>query len=344
MIKASIIGATGYAGAELIRLILAHPLCELVALGSKSYAGQPISEIFPSYRELCDLVCLSNDEVIDKSDVVFAALPHGLSEDIAAACDEKSKVFIDIGADFRLEDEADYKEWYGLDFKQKDLHKKAVYALPEIFRDNIKAKKLIANPGCYPTSVALGLHPALKAELISTKGIIVDSKSGTTGAGRALSQTTHFSDCNEGFAPYKVASHRHTPEIEQTLSHIGGSDIKITFVPHLLPINRGIVSTIYADILPNANFEEIRSAYENAYENEPFVRLLSQGETANLKHVKYTNLCDISLHFDARTNKIIIVSAIDNMMKGAAGQAIQNMNIAFGLDETTGLILVPPAF
>ncbi|MGI6269940.1 MAG: N-acetyl-gamma-glutamyl-phosphate reductase [Candidatus Howiella sp.] len=343
-IRVGIIGATGYAGAELVRLLLSHPEAELTALGSKSFAGQKLSEVYPAYRGLCDLICEENDAVIDKSDVVFAALPHGLSQEIAKHCADTDKAFIDIGADFRLEKEAEYKQWYGLDYRYPELHASAVYGLPELFREEIRTARIIANPGCYPTSVGLGLFPALKAGLVSPDGIIIDSKSGTTGAGRGLAQNTHFPDCNEGFAPYKVAAHRHTPEIEQTLSRAAGRPVLVTFVPHLLPINRGIVSTIYAHLSDGVNEEAVRRLYTDFYKNEPFVRLLPAGETASLKYVKESNFCDISLHFDGRTGTLIVVSAIDNMVKGAAGQAIQNMNLLFGLAEDTGLRLTPPAF
>lgn len=343
-IKVGIIGATGYAGVELIRILLNHPKAQLAALGSVSFEGQSISNVYPAFRDLCDLECVDNDKVIESSDVIFAAVPHGLSQELAKQCSDKGKAFIDIGADFRLEKEEDYKQWYGLDYIHFDLHKASVYGLPELFRKDIVGKKIIANPGCYPTSIGLGIFPAVKLGLVSADGIIIDSKSGTTGAGRGLSQTTHFADCNEGFAPYKVACHRHTPEIEQTVSKAAGRDVRVTFVPHLLPINRGIVSTIYATLSDGVTAEQVREAYEEFYKNEKFVRLLPDAATANLKYVKHTNYCDISLHFDKRTNRLIVVSAIDNMVKGAAGQAIQNMNIIFSLDEDTGLNMVPPSF
>lgn len=343
-IKVGIIGATGYAGVELIRILLNHPRAELAALGSVSFEGKAISDVYPAFRNLCDLPCIDNAAIIDASDVIFAAVPHGLSQELAAECNEKNKVFIDIGADFRLEKEEDYKEWYGLDYIHPELHEAAVYGLPELFREEIKGKKLIGNPGCYPTSIGLGIFPAVKAGLVSPDGIIIDSKSGTTGAGRGLSQTTHFAECNESFAPYKVASHRHTPEIEQTIARAAGRDVKITFVPHLLPINRGIISTIYANLSDGVTPEQVRETYENFYKDEKFVRLLPDGAVANLKYVKHTNYCDISLHTDARTGRLIVVSCIDNMVKGAAGQAIQNMNILFDLDEDMGLNLIPPSF
>lgn len=344
MIKAGIIGATGYAGAELVRLLMQHPQAEIAAISSVSFEGKPISSVYPAYRRLNDMVCETAQDVIDKSDVVFAALPHGLSQDIAKECCEREKFFIDLGADFRLENEDDYKQWYGGEYKDKELHKNSVYALPELFRDQIKGKKTIANPGCYTTGVPLALAPAIKAGLISNNGIVADCKSGVTGAGRGLSQNTHYPDLNEGFHPYKVASHRHTPEIEQTLSHLADEKVTITFVPHLLPINRGILSTCYAMLSDGATKEKIRAAYEEFYRDEYFIRLLPDGACADIHDIKYSNFCDISLHIDTRANRLVAVSAIDNMVKGAAGQAVQNMNIIFGLDEKTGLEIVPPAF
>lgn len=343
-IKAGIIGATGYAGAELVRILMSHPNVRIAAIGSKSFEGERLSSVYPSYYKLCDLICEDNSAVIDQCDVVFSALPHGLSEALAYECINKDKVFIDIGADFRLENEEDYKSWYGLEFAHPELHSKAVYGLPEIYREDIKGKKLIANPGCYPTSAVLGLYPALKKGLIETDSLIIDAKSGVTGAGRTLSQTTHFADCNEGFAPYKIAEHRHIPEIEQSLVKAAGKRLRITFVPHLLPVSRGIVSTMYSRLKLGVSEQKLREAYENAYYESPFIRILPSGQVANLKNVRYTNLCDISLHIDNRTGNLIVVSAIDNMVKGAAGQAIQNMNIVFSLPEETGLVMIPPAF
>ncbi len=343
-IKVGIIGATGYAGAELVRILLTHPMAEISAISSVSFEGKKLSEVYPSYKSLCDMECKTQDEAIEKCDVIFAALPHGLSQELAAQCDALGKAFIDLGADFRLESEDDYKEWYNGEFLDKELHKKAVYGLPELFRDDIKEKRVIANPGCYTTGAPLALAPAVKKGLVSTDGIIIDSKSGVTGAGRKPSQGSHYPELNEGFHAYKAGSHRHTPEIEQTLSRLSGKSVKITFVPHLLPVNRGILSTCYARINPGVTKEQIRKEYEEFYKDEFFIRLLSDGENADIHNIKYSNFCDISLHVDGRTNTLVAVSAIDNMVKGAAGQAIQNMNIIFGLDEKTGLVIVPPAF
>lgn len=343
-IKVGIIGATGYAGVELVRILLTHPSVELTALGSVSFEGEAISDVYPSLHGLCDTACVSTEQVIAKSDVVFACVAHGMSQDFAARCVANGVAFIDLGADFRLTDESDYEHWYGGEFTEKALHAKAVYALPELFRKQIKANRVIANPGCYPTGIALGLFPALKAELIEKSGIVIDAKSGVTGAGRSPSDTTHFPACNEAFSPYKIASHRHTPEIEQTLSAAAGEKITVVFVPHLLPVNRGILSTMYTKLRSGVTYKQVREDYESFYKDEKFVRLKSDGEIANLRDVKYSNYCDISLHFDERTGTLVIVSAIDNMVKGAAGQAVQNMNIIFDLPEDAGLCFIPPAF
>lgn len=343
-IKAGVVGATGYVGAELVRLLSQHPMAHIAAVSSVSFKGKPLSEVYPAYQNLCNLECGDQAEVVERSDVVFAALPHGLSQELAADCVQKDKIFIDLGADFRLENEEDYREWYGAGFLDATLHERAVYGLPELFRETIRGKKLIANPGCYTTAVPLALGPALKAGLILPQGIIADCKSGVTGAGRGLSQKTHYAELNEAFSPYKVAAHRHTPEMEQTLSKLSGQKITLTFVPHLLPVNRGILATCYARLTPGAGAEEIRRAYESFYQKEEFVRLLPEGQAADLKNVKYSNYCDISLHIDGRTGTLVAVSAIDNMVKGAAGQAIQNMNLACGFDEGAGLRSMPPAF
>lgn len=344
MIKAGVIGATGYAGAELVRLLISHPAAEIAAISSVSFEGKRISEVYPSFYGFCDHICRTADEVIEKSDIVFAALPHGMSQEFAYKCVSQGKKFIDLGADFRLDNEDEYEHWYNGKYVHPELHEEAVYGLPELLRSEIKGKRVIGNPGCYPTSAALALAPALKARAVRTDGIIIDSKSGVTGAGRGLTQTGHFPEANENFAAYKVASHRHTPEIEQTLTRAAGAKVKITFVPHLLPVNRGILSTCYAKLMPGLGEAYIRELYETVYRNEYFVRLLPAGQTACIKNVKCSNFCDISLHVDERTDTLIVIAAIDNMVKGAAGQAIQNMNILFGYPETTGLELVPPAF
>lgn len=343
MVKAGIIGATGYAGVELIRLLAGHGKAKLHKIASVSFTGKSISEIYPSYYGMVDDILCPVEEVIETCDVIFAAVPHGVSQPIAAQCAENGKAFIDIGADFRLESEEAYETWYGGTFENKELHKKAVYGLPEFNREDIRKTKIVANPGCYPTSIALGLYPALKNDLVNKQGIIIDSKSGSTGAGRGLSQGTHFVDLNEGFHPYKIGAHRHTPEIEQTLSKMAGETMHVTFVPHLLPVNRGIVSTIYCKKATSQSLADIHQLYCEFYKEETFVKVLPLGQFSDIRGVRLSNNCHISIHEDAHTGMLIVVSAIDNMVKGAAGQAIQNMNILFDFAEAQGLDTIPPA-
>jgi N-acetyl-gamma-glutamyl-phosphate reductase len=342
-IKVGIVGATGYAGAELVRLLSHHPFAEISVLSSVSFEGKKIHEIYPNLSGVCELPLESAEEVPTLCDVLFAALPHGLSEPLAEACQKKNTLLIDLGADFRLHDEAQYTEWYQKSYAYPELHKKALYCIPELHRGQMNDSiSVIANPGCYPTSISLGLAPALKNHLIETDNIIIDSKSGVTGAGRGLTQGTHFPENNEAFSAYKAGVHRHTPEIEQTLSELADTKIKVVFVPHLLPVNRGIESTIYAKM--TASFDEIKEMYRKFYQSEYFVRIQPDGCYANIKNVRMSNFCDISLHQDKHTNTLIISSVIDNMFKGAAGQAIQNMNLRMGLDEKSGIDAIPPAF
>lgn len=343
-IKAGVIGATGYAGVELVRLLIRHPNAEIAAISSVSFEGQPISGVYPSLLEICGLTCGTAGEVIAESDVVFAALPHGLSQDTAADCVKAGKKFIDLGADFRLDSAGDYTKWYGCEYKHPELHKTAVYGIPELFRKDIIGKSVVGNPGCYPTGIALGLAPALRKGIIDPQGIVIDSKSGVTGAGRKPAQGTHFPECNEAFSAYKVAAHRHTPEIEQTLTKMAGERATVTFVPHLLPVNRGILSTMYAKLKSGLTADDVRALYKEAYKDEYFVRVLPKGAAVDIRNVKCSNYCDIQLDTDGHTGLLIVTSAIDNMVKGAAGQAIQNMNLLFGLKETDGIDMIPPAF
>ena len=344
MTKVGIIGATGYVGAELLRILLNHKKVTVSAISSVSFEGQQIDSIYKNFINKTSLKCENMDYVVANSDVIFTALPHGVSEGIAAKCIESGKICIDLGADFRLSSEEDYKEWYQKEFTKPELHKISVYGLPELNKAKIKETKLIANPGCYPTSIELGLMPLLLNNLIETKNIICDSKSGATGAGRGLSLSSHFTELNENFAPYKVGAHRHTPEIEETLGTMAGENVTVTFTPHLLPINRGIISTVYCTPKENVDLEKVHTLYTEFYKDKPFVNVLPLGETACTKNVRLSNFCDISLHLNHRKDQIIVVSTIDNMIKGAAGQAIQNMNIILGFDETEGLNYISPAF
>jgi len=343
VIRAGVVGATGYAGAELTRLLLGHPNVEIAGLSSVTFAGKRMSEIYPALYGLCDMTLTGEDEVIEKSDVVFASLPHGLSEKLAEKCLAHGAALIDLGADFRLKDEETYRQWYGLSYQNPALHEKSAYCIPELHRERIRdgKVKIVANPGCYVTCATLALAPLLKAGAVRPDSIIIDAKSGVTGAGRGLTQTTHFPDCNESFAPYKVAAHRHTPEIEQNLSELAGKALRVSFTPHLLPLNRGIIATCYASL--SGETEDLCGIYQDFYRQERFVRVLPQGRTANLKYTAYSNYCDISVHPDLRSGRVIVVSALDNMGKGAAGQAVQNMNLLFGLPEESGLLSAPPA-
>ena len=341
-LKVGIIGASGYAGVELIRLLLGHPMVEIAAISSVSFEGKKISDLYPSLTDICNDTLTDEDTVISQSDVIFAALPHGLSESIGRKCFDLDKLFIDLGADFRLEDERDYEKWYGLKYEDQKLHKACIYGLPELFEVKPGLAKIVANPGCYPTCSSLGLAPSLG--IVDPKSIIIDAKSGVTGAGRGLSQNLHYAECNESFTAYKVANHRHIPEIEQTLSKLSNSEVCVTFTPHLLPVNRGILSTIYANLTEQLSLEQIHKRYVDFYMNKQFVKVLDLGKSANIKDVKLSNYCHISLHLDERTNRLIIISAIDNMVKGAAGQAIQNMNILSGWNEETGLLSAAPSF
>lgn len=338
-IKVGIVGATGYAGVELVRLLLTHPAAELTAISSVSYEGKKISEIYPNLTGICEMTLENADQMAEQCDVIFAALPHGLSEPLADVCEKNNALLIDLGADFRLSDEADYQKWYQKSYAYPELHKHSVYCIPELHREKVKDQTVIANPGCYPTSIALALAPALRGGLIETSPIFIDSKSGVTGAGRG---NYYYCETNEAFNAYKAGIHRHTPEIEETLSGLAGSEVKVTFVPHLLPLNRGIESTVYCKM--KGDFDTICEAYKAFYKDERFVRVQPKGSYSNLKNVRMSNYCDISLHCDERTGTLIISSVIDNMVKGAAGQAIQNMNLRMGLSEDTGLGMIPPAF
>jgi len=338
MIKVGIIGATGYAGSELVRLITQHPKAELVTMTSQSYAGQEYKEVYSNYSHL-DYVCEEEhiEEMAEKCDVIFLALPHGVaSKKINADILSKTKI-IDLGADFRIQDVDVYEKWYTTHYS-KDILPEAVYGLCEINRDKIKGKRIVANPGCYTSCSILSLYPLVKEGMIDLSSIIIDAKSGATGAGRGLSLGNHYCELNESV---KVASHRHTPEIEEQLSIAAGQDIVLNFTPHLIPMDRGILATCYATLNKKYTYDDIRKAYEKHYGNEHFIRLTKEGVFPETKWVKGSNFVDIGFTVDERTNRVIVIGALDNLFKGAAGQAVQNMNIIMGIEETTGIDYVP---
>ena len=350
-IKVSIIGATGYAGKELIKILSGHPEVELMFLGSSTYAGKNITEVFPEFLNSLNKKLIKPDSafISRDSDLVFTALPHTVSMDIVPELLNKKGVkVIDLSADYRLKDTMVYKEWYKKEHEgiNKKLLTQAVYGLPELYLDDIKNASLVANPGCYPTSVILGIAPLLRNHIVEPEGMIIDSKSGVSGAGRKPSLGLHFAECNESFKAYKVLKHNHIPEIEQELSTIYSGknnlekqmNIKITFTPHLLPINRGILSTCYLDLKSIKSEEEILELYQKFYNDSPFVRIFTPPNLPETRFVTDTNYCDIGFAVDKRVGKIKVISVIDNLIKGAAGQAVQNMNIMFGFSETCGLI------
>lgn len=343
MTKAAILGATGYTGTELVRLLSTHPEINLVYISSESYAGEKISEIHPQFVGQVELTLerMQLEQIPPSVDLVFCALPHGKSAGVVPALLNKQLRVIDLSADFRLKQPELYNEWYSMDHPCKELLKSAVYGLPEIYKDEISEAKLIANPGCYPTSILLALAPLLKNKLVVTNSIIIDAKSGVSGAGRAPKPPFHFPDCTENFKAYRVASHQHTPEVEQELGRLAGEDLKVTFTPHLVPMIRGILSTIYLQLDQYKSEEELYAIYKSFYSSSPFVRVLDAPLMPETRFVRGSNYCDLALKYDRRTGRVIIISAIDNLVKGASGQAVQNMNIMLGLPGETGLGQLP---
>ncbi len=341
MIKAGIAGATGYTGIELVKLISNHPELQLSTVTSNSYKGKSLTQVFPSMRGFETLICeeLNINALSKRIDVMFLALPHKISMQYVPQLLEHNIKVVDLSADFRFSDAAAYESAYQT-HTSKHLLKQSVYGLCEIYKEMVTKTNLVGNPGCYPTSILLPLIPLLKEKLISNEHIISDSKSGVSGAGRSLSLATHYCETNESFTPYKVGNHRHTPEIDEILTIESKLQTNIVFVPHLLPLSRGMLSTIYVNSINGANEDTIREIYDSYYGDKPFVRILDKGMYPAISHVKGTNCCDIGIHFDDNTGQVIIVSAIDNLIKGAAGQAIQNMNLMFGLPEQTGLDFV----
>jgi N-acetyl-gamma-glutamyl-phosphate reductase len=342
MIRVAVIGATGYAGAELVRILCDHPDVEVTMLTSRQYAGVAFDKVFPAMTGSVNLICeaLDVDKVCDSADVVFTALPHKIPMTIVPDMISRGKKVIDLSADFRFKDANIYEAHYQ-QHTAKELLDKAVYGLCEIYFEKIKNADLVGAPGCYPTSVLLPLVPVIKHNFIDTRSIVADSKSGVSGAGRSVSLTTHFCEVNESFKAYKVAEHRHNPEMEEVLSIEAGKPIKLTFVPHLVPMSRGILTTLYANPVKGITREDIEKCFNTFYSECPFIRILGDSRLPDTRNVRGTNFCEISIRLDERNGRLILISAIDNLVKGAAGQAVQNMNIMLGLEETAGLRTVP---
>ncbi len=342
MIKAAIYGASGYTGQDLIRLLSGHPALELVAATSRRYAGKAVAEVFPSLAGLTSLR-YSNatpEEIAGVCDAVFLALPHGVSMDIAPVFVKAGKKVVDLSADYRLRNLAVYEKWYAK-HTSADLFGRAVYGLPELYRANISSSSLIANPGCYPTSIILGLAPVLQNRLVDVSTIVVNSASGVSGAGRDPVVGSLFCEVDGGFKAYKVGKHRHTPEIEQELNKLAGQSFPVTFTPHLLPVKRGILSTTTATLTKDVSAADVHALYSAAYADEKFIRICPLGTYPNISSVCGSNYCDIGVEVDPRTRRVILLSAIDNLIKGAAGQALQNMNLICSLPEASGLSIAP---
>jgi len=339
MLKVGIFGATGYTGFELVKLLVRHPQAQIAWLTTESYVGQRLSDVFACPW---DFPLVSADAVaLDEVDVAFLCLPHGASIPAVKRCWDAGLRAIDLSADFRLADPAEYKRWYKAEHTAPELLKEAVYGLVELHRAEIRNARLVANPGCYPTSVNLGLYPLVKHNLLASERIIVDSKSGVSGAGRGLSLKTHFVEAHDNFSPYSIGhTHRHIGEMEQELNRFQVSSFKfqVVFSPHLLPVNQGILSTMYVTLKESRSEGDLAELYRETYAGEPFIQVLPAGQLATLRHVVYSNRCAISITRVDDTGNIIVCSAIDNLIKGASGQAVQNMNVMFKLEESAGLI------
>ena len=343
MIKVGIIGATGYAGGELVRILMGHKEAEIVWYGSKSYIDQKYADVYRNMFQIVDAKCMDDniEALADQVDVIFTATPQGF---LASVINEnilgKTKI-IDLSADFRIKDVKVYEKWYGIEHKSPQFIEEAVYGLCEVNRDKVKGARLIANPGCYTTCSILTAYPLAKEGIIDMRTFIVDAKSGTSGAGRGAKVPNLFCEVNENMKAYGVASHRHTPEIEEQLGYASGENVTISFTPHLVPMNRGILATEYATLKKDVTGEEVKAIYDKYYADEKFVRVLGEGVCPETKWVEGSNYVDIGFKLDPRTNRIVMMGAIDNLVKGAAGQAVQNMNLLFGLPESEGLELVP---
>ena len=343
MIKVGIIGATGYAGGELVRILMGHKEAEIVWYGSRSYIDQKYADVYRNMFQIVDAKCMDDniEALADQVDVIFTATPQGF---LASVINEnilgKTKI-IDLSADFRIKDVKVYEKWYGIEHKSPQFIEEAVYGLCEVNRDKVKGARLIANPGCYTTCSILTAYPLAKEGIIDMRTLIVDAKSGTSGAGRGAKVPNLFCEVNENMKAYGVASHRHTPEIEEQLGYASGENVTISFTPHLVPMNRGILATEYATLKKDVTGEEVKAIYYKYYADEKFVRVLGEGVCPETKWVEGSNYVDIGFKLDPRTNRIVMMGAIDNLVKGAAGQAVQNMNLLFGLPESEGLELVP---
>ncbi len=340
-IKVGILGASGYTGADLVRLAAEHPHMELSVLTANSHAGKRFGDVYPHLGaiNLPDLIKIEDANWADL-DVIFCGLPHGTTQKIVASLPKHVKV-IDLSADFRLRDVTTYKQWYGHEHFAPELQKNAVYGLPEHYRANIKTANLVACPGCYPTAALLMLIPLMQAKLIDKNSIIIDAKSGLTGAGRGLKQNTLFAEAGEGMSVYGVAGHRHAPEIEQELSAALGANVMVSFTPHLIPMSRGEFVSTYANFADGATISDIRECLNNAYKDEPFIRLLAKGAGIGTQYVRGSNQCLLSVEEDRVPGRALLFSTLDNLVKGSSGQAIQNMNIMFGFEETLGLTQQP---
>jgi N-acetyl-gamma-glutamyl-phosphate reductase len=343
MIKAGIMGATGYGGSELVRILYHHPEVESKVLSSKNHNNQEYTSIYENFRKICELKCQEIDfkSIGAQLDVLFLALPHGETSKLLTNSLLNTVKIIDLSADFRLKNADVYEEWYNIEHNNKDLLNSAIYGLCEWNRNKIINSRMVANPGCYPTSILLGLLPLIKEGIIEKENIIIDAKSGVSGAGRSLNLPTHYTECNESIKAYNVTSHRHTPEIELFLNEVCGFNSSITFTAHLVPMNRGILATGYGILNKPYKYDEIKYVYEKYYNNEYFIRLTQKGVLPETKWVKGSNYCDIGFVIDKRADKLIFISAIDNLVKGASGQAVQNMNLMFNLKENVGLKSIP---
>jgi N-acetyl-gamma-glutamyl-phosphate reductase len=340
--KVSVLGATGYAGAELLRILSFHPQADVVHITSESHTGERISSLYPHLRGIYDMT-LESMQDLEKigcdSDFIFIGLPHGHAMEVARKLKDLPVRIIDLGADFRFADTDVYEEWYHVAHTYKDAPR--VYGLAELYREDVRNAKIIGNAGCFTTASILALAPLAKAHLIDVRSIIVDAKSGVTGAGRKPKLSNHFPELYDSFSAYNVAHHRHTPEIEQAITDLSDEPALINFTPHLIPIDRGILATCYADLKENVAPELVDAAFEKLYGKEHFIRLLGRGGYPSVKEVRGSNYCDIAWHIDERTHRVIVLSVIDNLVKGAAGQAVQNFNIACGFPEQMGLEFVP---